>query len=249
MTIETITRLNNETLAYQKIDGRCDDEKPGVIFLGGSQSNMHATKATAVRDFCAQDKRLCICFDYYGHGQSSGKYEDGSIGHWLDDTLAIIDQLTTGPLILVGSSLGGWLMLLAALHRPERVVKLVGISAAPDFTERLMWHEMSDAQKQQLEAEDVLYLPNPYSEDNPYIIAKKLIEEAREHLLLDNPIDIHCPVHLFQGMQDEEVPSTYPIEIAEKLASDDVKITIVKNATHGFSKPEQLKLIEAAIVD
>lgn len=249
MTIKTLNRANNEIIAYHKTAGRSDEEKPGVLFLGGSQSSMNASKAVAINQFCIDDDRACVRFDYYGHGESSGKYEDGTIGHWLDDTLAIIDQVTTGPLILVGSSLGGWMMMLAALHRPERVVKMIGISAAPDFTEELMWEELSDAQKEQLEAEDVLYLPNPYSDDNPYIIAKKLIEEAREHLLLGNAIDIHCPVHLFHGMQDTEVPMNYPIRIAQKLASHDVTITMVKGAGHSFSKPEQLSLVVNAIGD
>lgn len=246
MTIETITRSNNETIAYHKSGGQSDDQKPGVVFLGGSQSNMNATKAMAISQFCEKDGRACVRFDYYGHGQSSGEYKDGTIGHWLDDTLAIIDKTTTGPLILVGSSLGGWLMFLAALLRPERVVKLVGISAAPDFTEELMWHEMTGAQKTEVMEKGLIKLPSGYP-DSPYIIAKKLIEEARQHLLLGNPIDIHCPVHLFQGMQDDEVPTDYPIRIAELLASADVTITMVKDATHGFSKPNQLNLIEAAI--
>ncbi len=247
MATKTLIRNNNETLVYQTVEGRSDEEKPGVVFLGGSQSNMNASKATAVSLFCQQDGRACTRFDYYGHGKSSGRYEEGTIGHWLDDTLAIIDKVTTGPLILVGSSLGGWLMMLAALHRPERIVRLVGISAAPDFTEELMWNELSAQQKQQLEADGVLYLPNPYCDNTPYIIAQKLIEEAREHLLLQNPIDIHCPVHLLQGMQDNEVPTNYPIRIANLLASENVTITTVKNAGHSFSQPEQLDLIMKAI--
>lgn len=249
MAIKTLKISDGQTLTYCKADGRSDNEKPGVIFLGGSQSDMNATKATAIYNFCAQDDRACVKFDYFGHGTSSGRYKDGTIGRWLNDTLTVIDKLTTGPLILVGSSLGGWLMLLATLHRPKRIAKLIGISAAPDFTHELIPHELSDTQKIQLQQERVIYLPNPYSDDNPYIVSQDMLDEAEEHLLLKTPIDITCPVHLFHGLSDGEVPASFATRIADKLTSNDVTITLVKNATHGFSKPEHLEMVFKAIAN
>ncbi len=246
MTIKRIYHANSDQIAYRKTEGVHSDQKPGIVFLGGSQSDMNATKAVAIEKYCQKNDRSCIVFDYYGHGQSSGVYEKGTIGQWLKDTLAVIDQLTSGPLILVGSSLGGWLMFLACLERSERIAKLIGISAAPDFTHTLMWPALSDEQKHEIDIKGLIKIPSGRP-DSPYIISKQLIESGKKHLILGEDINVTCPVHLFQGMQDHEVPADYPVRIAQKLKSDDVKITIVKNASHGFSKPEHIDLIIKAI--
>ncbi|WP_341365098.1 alpha/beta hydrolase [Thalassospira sp. SN3W] len=205
-------------------------------------SDMTGTKATHLEAHCVQQGLAYTRFDYSGHGQSAGAFKDGTIGQWARDAIAIIDEITSGPLILVGSSMGGWIMLLAALARKERIAGLVGIAAAPDFTEDLMWAQFSDAQKSEITKNGALIEPTEYGDD-PYTITHALIEDGRNQLLLRNPIKLECPVRLIQGMQDPDVPWQTAIRLTEALVSKDVRIDLIKTGDHRLSEPDQLDVI------
>ncbi len=215
---------------------------PGVLFCGGFKSDMTGTKALALEDFFTRDGRAFTRFDYTGHGASSGDFEDGTIGAWRDDTLAIIDNVSDGPLTLVGSSMGGWIMVLAALVRPERVKGLVGIAAGPDFTEDLMWAAADAAQRDVLMTTGRWEQPSAYGDD-PYVITRKLIEEGRDHLVLRSPIPFQGPVHLLHGQADPDVPWQTSLRLAEALRSGDVTIELIKSGDHRLSKPEEIERI------
>ncbi len=215
---------------------------PGVMFCGGLMSDMSGTKATALEAHCVDQGIGFIRFDYQGHGESSGRFEEGSVGEWASDALAVLDELADGPQIVVGSSLGGWIMLLLALARPEKVAGLVGIAAAPDFPEKLMWEQLSDAQRTELEEKGMIYIPSDYG-DEPYPIRYEFIRESRQHHLLDSEIAIDCPIHLLHGMADPDVPWEFSPRIAERVTSQDVEVTLVKQADHRFSEPENIKMI------
>ena len=185
-------------------------------------------------------------FDYSGHGASEGRFEDGDIGRWTADALALMDALTQGPLVLVGSSMGGWIALLVALARPGRVAGLVGIAAAPDFTERLMWQAMSPRERERLMGEGVLHVPSQYGE--PYPITRRLIEDGRRRLLLDAPIPLDCPVRLLHGQRDPDVPWETALRVAERLSGTDVQVTLVKDGDHRLSRPQDLALLERVLL-
>jgi len=231
-----------DKLAFRRTAG----SSPGVVFLCGHGSDMDGTKALEVESWAVRRGIGCLRFDYRGHGLSSGAFLDGNISSWTDDCLAALDDLTDGPQILVGSSLGGWLMLNVALARPQRVAGLVGIAAAPDFTEDLLWQEFDESQRRQIEADGVLALPNPYS-DEPVRYPWHLITDGRKNLRLRGNLDIAAPVHLLHGMQDEEVPWQTATNTAAALTGGDVEITLVKTAGHRFSEPDQLALLRGAL--
>ena len=239
---DRLVRPQGESLAYHSTDGRA----PGIIFLGGFVSDMTGTKATALESYARARGQAFLRFDYQGHGESSGRFEDGSIGLWAEDAIATIDELTEGPQVLVGSSMGGWIMLLAALARPERVAALLGIAAAPDFTEDLMWQRFPDEIKAEIETKGVHYEASDYAE-TPYPLTKQLIEEGRRHLLLRNPIPLTCPVRLLHGMQDSDVPWETALRLADKLESSDVEVILVKDGDHRLSEPADLRRLEATL--
>ncbi len=216
------------------------------MFLGGFMSDMTGTKATALESYCQNQGRSFVRFDYTGHGQSSGRFEDGTIGQWRDDALAILDEVTEGPQVLVGSSMGGWISLLVALARPDRMAGLVCIAPAPDFTENLMWPELDDDAKNKLKNDGICYLPSEYS-DEPYVLSMKLIEEGRDHLLLGDPISIACPVRILQGMLDPDVPWKHALRLCDKLAGEDVVLCLVKSGDHRLSEPEDLARLTDAL--
>jgi len=218
---------------------------PGVLFCGGFKSDMTGSKALALEECCRAEGRAFTRFDYTGHGSSSGDFEEGTIGAWADDAVAIIDKVTKGPLILVGSSMGGWIMVLAALARPERVKGLVGIAAGPDFTEDLMWAKGNQRQRDILMRDGRFERPSAYS-DEPYVITRKLIEEGREHLVLRAPIDFFGPVHLLHGQDDPDVPWQTSLRLAEALRSTDVTVELIKSGDHRLSKPDELARILTA---
>jgi alpha-beta hydrolase superfamily lysophospholipase/N-acetylglutamate synthase-like GNAT family acetyltransferase len=186
-----------------------------------------------------------VRFDYGGHGQSDGRFEDGTIGSWAEDALAIVDGATAEPLIVVGSSMGGWIMLLVALARPERVSALLGIAAAPDFTEDLLLPEATAEQRRDLDRQGFWMQPSAYGE--PYPVTRRLIEEARAHLLLRAPISIDCPVHLLHGQRDPDVPWQTALRLAERLQSRDVTIELVKAGDHRLSTEADIARITAAL--
>jgi pimeloyl-ACP methyl ester carboxylesterase len=215
------------------------------MFLCGFRSDMTGTKAAHLDAHCAARGLGFLRFDYSGHGLSSGAFEDGTIGRWAEEAVAVLDR-SDGPLILVGSSMGGWIMLLAALARPRRIAGLVGIAPAPDFTERLVWDALGEAERETLLTRGRLEVPSQYAEE-PTILTRSLIEEGRRHLLLAAPIGIHCPVRLLHGMADPDVPHALSLELAERLVSDDVRVTLIKDGDHRLSRPQDLALLAQTV--
>jgi pimeloyl-ACP methyl ester carboxylesterase len=190
------------------------------VFLPGFKSDMTGAKALETEAFCAAHGYACLRLDYSGHGASGGAFADGTVGRWAEDALFLIDRLTQDELLVVGSSMGGWIALLVALARPERVAGLIGIAAAPDFTEELMWASMTPAEQELLMRDGVLHVPSQYGD--AYLVTKALIEDGRSHLLLGAPIPIHCPVRLLQGQRDADVPWRTALRLAEQLEAEDV---------------------------
>lgn len=230
-----LPRADGATIAYHKLNGR----GPGIIFLGGFRSDMTGTKAQALEAHCRKAGYPFVRFDYFGHGESSGKFTEGTIGRWVEDTITVLDEIAEGPQILVGSSMGGWIMLLTTLARPDRIAGLIGIAPAPDFTEMLIWQRYSDDARETLQRDGVFFERSPYGEQ-PYPITLKLIEEGRQHLLLDRAIDISCPVHLLHGMQDDAVPWQHSLKISKNIASEKVVISYIKDGDHRLSREEDL---------
>ena len=237
-----LQRAGREAIAYRTVEGA----GPGVMFLGGFMSDMTGTKATALEAHCRQAGRAFVRFDYSGHGESGGAFRDGTIGAWRDDALAVLDEVAGGPQILVGSSMGGWIMLLVALARPERVAGLVGVAAAPDFTEDLIWSTLDDEGRQRLTETGEIVMPCDYDEE-PYPITMGLIEEGRSHLLLRAPIPLDCPMHLLQGMVDEDVPWRTALRVAELVESGGVVVELVKDGDHRLSRDQDLERVCVAV--
>jgi pimeloyl-ACP methyl ester carboxylesterase len=236
-----LNRGDGVELAWVKTEGRT----PTLVFLPGYRSDMTGDKATALATFCAGQGRAMLRFDYSGHGASGGRFEDGTIGMWTADALTVIDRLTEGPLILVGSSMGGWIALLCALARQDRVAALVGIAAAPDFTELLMWQALTFEQRARIMERSIIHVPSRYGDPTP--ITRGLIEDGRNHLLLSAPIPLHCPVRLLQGQADPDVPWEMALRIAEQLESADVQMTLVKDGDHRLSRPQDLALLRGVL--
>ncbi len=236
-----LDRGDGVELAWARIPG----SGPAIVFLPGFKSDMNGSKALDLAEFCTGRGHAMLRFDYSGHGDSGGTFEDGTIGRWTADALAVIDRLTTGKLVLVGSSMGGWIALLAALARPERVAALVGIAAAPDFTDKLMWEAMSPAERATIQRDGVLHVPSQYGEAYP--VTLRLIEEGREHLLLDRPIRLDCPVRLLHGQQDPDVPWEHSLRIASAIATGNVQVILVKDGDHRLSRPDDLALLRRTL--
>jgi len=232
-----LARPDGIELAWSRLSGR----EPMLVFLPGYNSDMGGSKALALAEFCTASGQALLRFDYSGHGASDGRFEDGTIGAWTQDALLLIDRLGAGRLVLVGSSMGGWIALLAGLARPARVAALVGVAAAPDFTERLMWQTMAEPERARLLREGVLHVPSQYGE--PYPVTRALIEEGRRHLLLDRAIPLACPVRLLHGQRDADVPWETALHLAARLEADDVQVTLVKDGDHRLSRPEDLALL------
>jgi pimeloyl-ACP methyl ester carboxylesterase len=233
-----LTRDDGATIAYRRRDGK----SPCVVFLCGFNSDMTGTKAQALDAFCAAREHGFVRFDYFAHGDSSGDFAEATVGRFLADTLAVIDQLTKGKLILVGSSIGGWLMLLAALARPERVDALIGIAAAPDATEDLMWQRLSFELREDVITKGAVRVPSKYNEQG-YLITRKLIEEAREHLVMRTPLAIDRPVRLLHGMMDPDVPYETSLALADCITGNDVQVTLVKDGDHRLSRVEDIEML------
>ncbi|WP_417587412.1 alpha/beta hydrolase [Pararhodobacter oceanensis] len=230
-------------LAYVQTPATADGvDKPGVVFLGGFKSDMTGTKAQFLEDWAKRHGRAFLRFDYSGHGQSSEDFLDGSIGDWAEDAMTAISSLTQGPQVLIGSSMGGWISLLVAKAMPERVAALIGIAAAPDFTEDSMWEGFDDGQRAALMNQGAIELPSEY-DDGPYVITRHLIEDGRKHLVLRNPLALPFPVRLLQGSADVDVPPAVALRLFEHAESPDLRLTMVKGADHRFSEPENLALI------
>jgi len=227
-------------LAYRRRSASGDGAKyPGTVFLSGFKSDMTGAKASALDEFCHARGLGFLRFDYSGHGASSGDFRDGTISGWFADALAAFDRLTEGPQILVGSSMGGWIMLLVALARPERIKGLIGLAPAPDFTETLIWWNLSDEERTRLLADGKLEQPSEYSEE-PYVITKALIEDGRKHLLLNGRIGVEAPVRLLHGLNDRDVPHAVSLRLQTKLKSENVVLNLIKDGDHRLSRPQDL---------
>lgn len=238
-----------------------DGAAPGLFWLSGYKSDMKGTKAAAVARWASDRGRACVRFDYSGHGASSGRFTDGTIGRWLADSLAVFDACCRGPQILVGSSMGAWLALLlvralrqrsagaaAAAQPGEAVAGLVLIAPAIDFTEELMWKRFTPAIRRELAEQGVWQRPSAYAPE-PYPVTRQLIEEGRNHLLLGALIETGCPVRILQGVEDPDVPWQHAIALVSRLACDDVVLTLVKDGDHRLSRPEDIERLLAAVAE
>lgn len=227
------------------------EQRPTLVWLGGFRSDMTSSKAEALDGWAAREGRGFVRFDYSGHGRSSGEFVDGTIGQWLEDALTVIRTATRGPLLLVGSSMGGWIALLVARALAShgeagRLAGAVLIAPAVDFTHRLMWERFTPEIRAAIVADGLWLRPSPYG-DAPYPVTRRLIEEGRDHGLLDTMIETGCPVHILQGMRDDEVPWTHAMALVEHLASDPVSITLVRDGDHRLSRDEDLVRLLAAV--
>ena len=243
MTMYHRTRAGRR-LAYDRVEG----QGPGIVFLGGFRSDKGGTKAVHLERWARSRKHAFLRFDYSGHGESSETFEDMTVGDWADDAAAMIGALTEGPQILVGSSMGGWIALLLARAIPDRVAGLVGIAAAPDFTEDSMWAGFGHDDRRNLAVHGRVEQPSAYS-DVPTIITRRLIEDGRHHLVLRTPLKLSCPARFLQGTADEDVDTATAMHLFDHAEGDDVRLTLVKGADHRFSTPPCLSLIERAIED
>ena len=235
--MQTLKRADNETLAYTKIEAPAN--KPTLVWLSGFNSDMSGSKALAVKDWAEANGFGYLAFDYFGHGQSSGAFKDGTISRWREDCLTAIDELTSGDLILIGSSMGGWMALLSALARKDRVQGMVLIAPAPDFTEKLLWKELSGAAQEAIAHDGFWMRPTDYGE--PYPITRELISDGKTWSILDGPIDLSVPVTILQGKMDPDVPWTHALKVQEKIVSPDCVFHLIKDGEHRLSRDEDIK--------
>jgi pimeloyl-ACP methyl ester carboxylesterase len=238
---EMLQRPDGQSIAYHHTAG----ESAGVIFCSGFMSDMQGTKALALESAMKTIGRSYTRFDYLGHGQSTGNFQDGSISRWTDDALAVLDECTAGPQVIVGSSMGGWIGLRMALLRPDRVAGFVGIAAAPDFTLRMRADMSADALAD-IERQGYWKEPSEYS-DEPYTITKKLLDDGDRNLVMQNHIPFDGPVHLLQGMKDESVPWQTAMDIQEKLISEDVVVSLIKQGDHRLSEEDDINRLILAV--
>ncbi len=226
---------------------------PGLFWLGGFKSDMMGTKAVALDEWAAERHRACVRFDYSGHGESGGDFTDGTIGRWLEESVAVFEQFCSGPQVVIGSSMGGWMALLLAremARRPAAAASLAGlvlIAPAPDFTEELMWKGFSPQARQEIETRGLWLRPSEYGE--PYPITRNLIEEGRSHLLLGSAIEVGCPVRILQGARDPDVPWRHAFALAHRLPADDVVLTMIQDGDHRLSRPQDIARILAAVAE
>ncbi|RYH02324.1 alpha/beta hydrolase [Salipiger sp. IMCC34102] len=240
MTHQTMTTDQGRTLAYHLNEGT----GPTIVFLGGFKSDMAGTKAVHLEGWARAQGRAFLRFDYSGHGESSGDFEEGAIGDWAEDAASIL-SLVPGPVVLVGSSMGGWISLLLTRADPARVAGLVTIAAAPDFTEDSMWANATADQRHALETVGHIALPSDYGA--PYVITRRLIENGRENLVLRAPLDLPMPTRFLQGTADRDVDMSVALRLLDHASGPDIRLTLVKGADHRFSDPTCLATIETAI--
>jgi pimeloyl-ACP methyl ester carboxylesterase len=246
--IEVGRGRETRAIAVRALDGGT----PGLFWLGGFKSDMQGTKAAALARFAVERDRGLVRFDYSGHGESKGDFADGTIGRWLEESVAVFSACCRGPQVVVGSSMGGWLALLLAreLRRigtlPASLAGMVLIAPAVDFTEVLMWKRFSPAVRQEIETKGAWLRPSQY-DNGPYPITRQLIEDGRRHLLLGGLIESGCPVRILQGVEDPDVPWGHAVELVSRLAQDDVVLTLVKDGDHRLSRPEDIERLIAAV--
>lgn len=227
---------------------------PGLFWLGGFNSDMKGTKALALDAWAAEHGRACVRFDYSGHGESGGRFADGTVGRWLEESLAVFERFCAGPQVVVGSSMGGWIALLLAREVAKRAWSaslsgLVLIAPAPDFTEELMWKGFSPDIRREIETKGVWLRPSQYGDGTPYPITRDLIEEGRNHLLLGGSIEVGCPVRILQGAKDPDVPWQHAFALVHRLPADDVVLTMIQDGDHRLSRPQDIARIIAAVAE
>ena len=242
MGTERLRTGDGREIAYSRVSGR----GPGVVFLAGFRSDMQGTKALFLESWARERGRAYLRFDYTGHGASSGDFAEGAIGDWARDAGDVLAELTEGPQVLVGSSMGGWIALLLARRMPERVAGLVGIAAAPDFTEDSMWAEMDEPTRARLLREGRIELPSDYA-DAPHLITRRLIEDGRRNLVLRAPLRLGFPVRLLHGTEDRDVALSVPLRLVAHAEGPDIRLTLVKGADHRFSAPANLELLARTV--
>jgi len=243
-SVQFASRPELPKLAYRKVKGK----SPGVVFLPGYGSNMSGSKAEALEEFCKSLGHAYLRFDYTGHGQSEGVFEEGTIGSWKKDVLFVLDELAEGPQILVGSSMGGWLMLLAAIARPEKTVALVGISTAADHFVT-SWKSLSLEARKVFEETGIWTVPTKHSDDGFYKFPVDMLKEAENHCVLQSPIPITCPVRLIHGLKDQEVPWHISMQVAERVLSPDVDVILRRHGQHRMAEKDDIKLMVYTIDD
>ena len=232
---------------------------PGLFWLGGFKSDMTGTKAIALDAWAAEHGRSSVRFDYSGHGESGGEFADGTIGRWLEESVAVFSQFCRGPQVVIGSSMGGWMALLLAREIARRgsaggdgtarLAGLVLIAPALDFTEELMWKGFSPEIRAEIETKGVWLRPSDYGDGSPYPITRNLIEEGRNHLLLGSQIDVGCPVRILQGAQDPDVPWKHAFALVHRLPAEDVVLTMIQDGDHRLSRPQDIARIIAAVAE
>lgn len=228
-------------IAYHHTEGK----GPTIVFLGGFKSDMGGTKAIHLEAWCQARGRAFLRLDYSGHGESSGAFEEGCIGDWAADAQAVLQQVIQGPLLLIGSSMGGWISLLTARVMPERIAGLVTIAAAPDFTEDGYWAGFSEDERATVMSKDQIAIPSDYGD--PYIITRKLIEDGRENFVLRDSLHLPFPVRFLQGTADEDVPMDWATRLLAHATGPDMRLVCLKDADHRFSDAVSLKLVEDAL--
>ncbi|HWU26397.1 MAG TPA: alpha/beta fold hydrolase [Rhizomicrobium sp.] len=231
-------------LAYKRLAGR----QPTIVWLSGFKSDMTGRKATHLADWAHCNGKAFVAFDYFGHGKSSGEFQDGTIARWREDTLRVIDEIAQGPLVLVGSSMGAWLAVLAAQARSERVAAMVLIAPAVDFITRLLVPALSDEAREAIESTGRWQRPSAYG-DGPYPITKRLLEDGQRWSLLDGPIVFEGPVRILQGLQDPDIPWQHAIAVAQALTAKDVQIVLIKNGDHRLSRNPDLEAIAERVAE
>lgn len=240
-----VSRKNRSKLAYR--NARPSGDLPTFVWLSGFKSDMTGSKVTELESWATREGAGFLAFDYTGHGQSDGKFEDGTISMWRDDCLDAIDALTDGPLILVGSSMGGWMALLTALELTERLQALVLIAPAPDFTQKLMWPEFTPEQQNEIMEKGATLRPSDYGD--PYPISRALIEDGKQWQLLDRPIEIDVPVRILQGMQDADVPWRHAERLVETMRSPDLVFSLIKDGDHRLSRDQDIARLKTVCAE
>ena len=245
------------TIAVRARESKSNDSGqgsgPGLFWLGGFKSDMKGTKAAALDLWAEAQGRACLRFDYSGHGESGGDFKDGTIGCWLEESIAVYTKFCRGPQVVIGSSMGGWLALLLARALRGRkdaapIAGMVLIAPAVDFTEELMWKQFTDGVKREIENKGFWMRPSLCGE-GPYPITKRLIEDGRKHLLMGGLIETGCPVHILQGVQDPDVPWRHVEGLLSRFARDDVVLTLIKDGDHRLSRPEDIERLIAAVAE
>lgn len=239
-----LMRPDGQSIAYLKTPGSATG--PGVLWLSGFKSDMAGTKAAALDAWARERGRAYTRFDYFGHGRSSGTFAEGTVSRWLDDALAVLDQITEGPQVLVGSSMGGWIATLVALRRPARIAGLVLIAPATDFTEELIWKNLPEAARRDIMDRGGWLRPSAYDPE-PYPITRALIEDGRRHLILGAQVGVRAPVRVLQGMADPDVPWQHAMRLVERIESPDVVVELVKHGDHRLSTPADIGRLTAMV--